>query len=116
MNIKDLYKTEQCPICNDKLEIRESFGPFVCVNSDYTIATIDSRFIRIKLSESLICGIMFSDPLTYCLICQSNDIRNANGSTTKRFADSVTLGTISNSKDIEDLKSRFIKLYTSAFL
>ena len=120
MNINELYQKLNCPICKYKLTYNFDDTYYICPNNDYLYRIKDS-FLEFRISDYLNCNI-FNDKSTHSIIysprfCsdQTFDKQNFHDSL-KKFSEKITFNTITNSKNIFDLKQRFIKLYTSAFI
>jgi len=93
---------------------------YECPNKHYSF-TPQTNYIRLSISDELICRIANSN-LKYSIIYKAKSIsfEDYNVDTVtdslQKFSESITFNTISNAKDIDDLKQKLLNLYNSVFL
>lgn len=114
MNIEELYNKTHCPLCSNSLESYShslDFSTLKCPNRHYTNNINYIRLIfNIKPSLDLMCTLDNTGFIIYYR--DMNNIISAH-ETMKTFNRDISHNIINNSKNINQLQNKLIKLYNS---
>lgn len=112
MIISDIYLTDFCPICNNRLQNLFQADFYDCSKMHYSYNTING-YLKIHIGENIMFVLHspIINPAGATFFKESIVFKQHR----KEYDFAIILNTITNSKDFPDLIKRLLQLYNSPF-